>query len=98
MSRCRTDVRAFAPFPDEAQVLDGTGAGGPEPALHTPGSTGHGHHPPTEVSATSAAITARMAGVEWEIVTADEHVRTLTGHGGGAATLRDAVGRATRRR
>jgi hypothetical protein len=31
MSRCRTDVRAFALFPDETQKLDGTGAGGPEP-------------------------------------------------------------------
>src|ERR1035438_7459762 len=31
MSRCCTDVRAFALFPDETQVLDGTSAGGPEP-------------------------------------------------------------------
>jgi SAM-dependent methyltransferase len=65
--------------------------------LHTPGS-GHGHHPPAEASATSAAITARMDGMEWEIVTADEHLRTLTGHGGRAVPLHDVVVRATRRR
>ena len=63
--------------------------------LHTPGSTGH---PPAEVSLTSSAITARMDGMEWEIVTADEHVRTLTGHGGRAVPLHDVVVRATRRR
>ncbi|MEV1172394.1 hypothetical protein [Nonomuraea sp. NPDC049784] len=31
--------------------------------LHTPGSTGHGHHAPAEASATFAAITARMDGI-----------------------------------
>lgn len=65
--------------------------------LHTLGSTGHGHHPPAEASATSAAITARMDGMEWEIVTAEEHLRTLTGHGGRAVPLHDVVVRATRR-
>jgi SAM-dependent methyltransferase len=62
--------------------------------LHTPDSTGHGH--PAEVSATPAAITARMDDTEWEIVTAEEHVRTLTGKGGRA--LHDVVVRATLRR
>jgi SAM-dependent methyltransferase len=66
--------------------------------LHTQGSAGHGHHPPAEASVTSATITARMGGMEWEIVTAEEHTRTLTGHGGRAAPLRDVVVRATRRR
>ncbi|MET7332180.1 class I SAM-dependent methyltransferase [Nonomuraea sp. NPDC005650] len=66
--------------------------------LHTPGHTGHGHHHPAEVSVTSAAITARMDATEWEIVTAEEHLRTLTGHGGQATPLRDVVVRATRRR
>ncbi|MEV4020815.1 class I SAM-dependent methyltransferase [Nonomuraea angiospora] len=65
--------------------------------LHTPGS-GHGHHPPAEASATSAAITARMDGTEWEIVTAEERLRTLTGQGGRAVPLHDVVVRATRRR
>jgi SAM-dependent methyltransferase len=66
--------------------------------LDTPGSTGHGHHPPAEASVTSAAITARMDGMEWEIVTAEEHVRALAGHGDGAVPLHDVVVRATRRR
>ncbi|MFG2004962.1 class I SAM-dependent methyltransferase [Spirillospora sp. NPDC048911] len=66
--------------------------------LHTPGSTGHGHHPPAEASATSAAITARMDGAEWEIVTAEERRRTLTGDGGRAVPLDDVVVRASRRR
>ncbi|MFD1538941.1 class I SAM-dependent methyltransferase [Nonomuraea guangzhouensis] len=63
--------------------------------LHTPGSTGHGHHPPAEASVTSAAITARMDGAEWEIVTAEEHLRTVTGR---AVPLHDVVVRATRRK
>lgn len=63
--------------------------------LHTPDSTGHGHHPPAEASATSAAIAARLDGTEWEIVTAGEHLRTLTGR---AVPLHDVVVRATRRR
>jgi SAM-dependent methyltransferase len=66
--------------------------------LHTQGSTGHGHHPPAEASVTSATITARIDGMEWEIVTAEEHTRTLTSHGGRAAPLHDVVVRATRRR
>ncbi|MFF4657400.1 class I SAM-dependent methyltransferase [Streptomyces sp. NPDC001381] len=66
--------------------------------LHTTGSTGHGHHPPAEASATPAVITARMDGTEWEIVTAEECLRTLTGPGGRAVPLHDVVVRATRRR
>jgi hypothetical protein len=49
--------------------------------LRTPDPTGHGHHPPAEASTTPAAITARMDGMEWEIVTAEDHLRTLTGTG-----------------
>ncbi|SDH58913.1 Methyltransferase domain-containing protein [Sinosporangium album] len=67
--------------------------------LHAQGATGHGHghHPPAEASATRAAITARMDDTEWEIVTAEEHVRTLTGHGGREVPLHDVVVRAIRR-
>ncbi|NUW31200.1 class I SAM-dependent methyltransferase [Nonomuraea sp. SMC257] len=66
--------------------------------LHAPGSTGHGHHPPAEASATAAAVTARLNGTAWEIVTAEERLRTLTGPGGRAVPLHDVVVRATRRR
>jgi SAM-dependent methyltransferase len=65
--------------------------------LHTPGSADHGRHPPAEASVTSAAITARLDGKEWEIVTAEEYLRTLTGHEGRAVPLRDVVVRAARR-
>ncbi|NUW39829.1 class I SAM-dependent methyltransferase [Nonomuraea rhodomycinica] len=66
--------------------------------LDIPGSTGHGHHPPAEASATAAAVTARLDGAAWEIVTAEEHHRTLTGRGDRAVPLHDVVVRATRRR
>lgn len=61
-------------------------------AGHDSHGHGHGHaHPaPAEASATAAAITARL-GREWQIVTADEHVRTPDGR---AATLHDVVVRA----
>lgn len=73
--------------------------------LHTTGSGGHGHHghhghghhPPAEASVTSAAVAARLDGTEWEIVTAEEHVRTLSGDGGREVPLYDVVVRATRR-
>jgi hypothetical protein len=39
-----------------------------------------------------------MDDMEWEIVTAEEHLRTLTGHGGRTVPLHDFVVRATRRR
>jgi 2-polyprenyl-3-methyl-5-hydroxy-6-metoxy-1,4-benzoquinol methylase len=67
--------------------------------LHTPDadSANHDHHPPAEASATPAAITARMDDTKWRIVTAEEHLRTLTGHDGRAVHLRDAVVRADRR-
>ncbi|MGW4957496.1 class I SAM-dependent methyltransferase [Nonomuraea sp. NPDC004186] len=66
--------------------------------LHTPESTGHGHQHPAEASATAVTVTARLDGTEWEIVTAEEPRRTLTGHGGRAVPLHDVVVRATRRR
>ncbi|MFB4268651.1 class I SAM-dependent methyltransferase [Nonomuraea sp. GTA35] len=58
-------------------------------------SGGHAHHPPAEASATPAAITARLHDTQWEIVTAEEHVRTPPGR---SVPLHDVVVRATRRR
>ncbi|GAA0338529.1 class I SAM-dependent methyltransferase [Actinoallomurus spadix] len=65
---------------------------------HAPGSTGHGHHPPAEASVTAAAVTARLDGETWEIVTAEEPSRTVTGPEGRPVDLHDVVVRATRRR
>lgn len=58
---------------------------------------GTGHHPPAEASATAATITARLDEAAWEVVTAEERHRTLTGHGGVGVALHDVVVRATRR-
>lgn len=61
---------------------------------------GHGHQvgkrPPAEASATAAAITARLDETDWEIITAEEGQRTLTGPHG-KITLHDVVVRAVRR-
>lgn len=65
--------------------------------LHKPDSTGQGHHPPAEAASTAATITERLNPAEWEIVTAEEELRELGGHGGQAAPLHDVVVRATRR-
>ncbi len=60
----------------------------------------HGHQvgerPPAEASATAAAITARLDETAWEILTAEEGQRTLTGPRG-EITLHDVVVRALRR-
>jgi 2-polyprenyl-3-methyl-5-hydroxy-6-metoxy-1,4-benzoquinol methylase len=64
--------------------------------LHAHGSTGHDHRPSAEASTTAAAITARL-DERWEIATADERARSLTGPGGRAVRLHDVVVRATRR-
>ncbi len=61
--------------------------------LPTPDGATHGHgHPPEEASVTVASITARLDTAEWDVVTADEHVRPVGNH-----TLHDVVVRATRR-
>ncbi|MEU5904050.1 class I SAM-dependent methyltransferase [Micromonospora sp. NPDC047467] len=65
--------------------------------LHAPGAHGHGQHPPAEASATLADITAGLASTRWEITTAEEHRRAVTGPGGHEAALHDVVVRATRR-
>jgi len=67
---------------------------GHDPAGHD--AAGHGHHPPAEASVTAADVTAVLDGARWEIVTAEEHFRTLDGHDGRAIHLRDAVVRAIR--
>jgi SAM-dependent methyltransferase len=61
--------------------------------LHASGAAGHGHHPPAEASVTRADITALLDSAGWEIVTAEEHLRTVPGR---AVPLRDVVVRATR--
>ncbi|MBM0232518.1 class I SAM-dependent methyltransferase [Micromonospora sp. STR1_7] len=65
--------------------------------LHAPGATGHGHHPPAEASVTVADITAGLDPATWEVTTAEEHHRTVTGPGGQENPLHDVVVRATRR-
>ncbi|MGW3888744.1 SAM-dependent methyltransferase [Micromonospora chokoriensis] len=65
--------------------------------LHASGTTGHDHHPPAEASVTLADITARLDGTGWEVTTAAEHHRTVTGPGGHENTLHDVVVRASRR-
>jgi SAM-dependent methyltransferase len=68
---------------------------GHDPAGHD--AAGHEHHPPAKASVTAADITAVLDTTTWEIVTAEEHSRTLDGHDGRALSLRDAVVRAIRR-
>ena len=53
---------------------------------------GSGHHP-AQASVTAASITAVLDSAAWQIVTAEEHSRTLAGH---AVPLLDAVMRAMR--
>ena len=65
--------------------------------LHTPETTGHGHHPPEEASVTAATTMARLDATQWDVVTADEHTRTLTERAGHAVQLHDVVVRAARR-
>jgi thioredoxin reductase/SAM-dependent methyltransferase len=63
----------------------------------------HGHGPdsegpPAAASATAATITARLDRDQWEVVTADESHRTMSGRDGHETTIHDVVVRATRRR
>lgn len=65
---------------------------------HAGPSKHHGHahgRPPTEATVTAAAVTERLTG--WEVVTAEEPTRTLTGPGGREVVLDDVVVRAVRR-
>lgn len=66
--------------------------------LHTSEATGHGHHPPAEATVTLTDITAGLDSATWDVVTAEEHTRIVTGPEGQARPpLRDVVVRATRR-
>jgi SAM-dependent methyltransferase len=67
---------------------------GHRPTSHAPG---HGHSPPAEVSITAASITLALDVTQWDIVTADEPIRTLTNRAGETVQLDDVVVRATRR-
>ena len=66
--------------------------------LHSPDTPGHGedhgHHPPEEASVSVAGITAVLDAVRWDVVTAEEHSRTITGR---PVPLHDVVVRAVRR-
>jgi thioredoxin reductase/2-polyprenyl-3-methyl-5-hydroxy-6-metoxy-1,4-benzoquinol methylase len=64
---------------------------------HDPGHDDGGDEPPASASATAAAITARLEPAEWEVVTAEESHRTMSGPGGHETTIHDVVVRATRR-
>jgi SAM-dependent methyltransferase len=66
--------------------------------LHTAGGPQHGHGQyPAEASVTAAAVVARLDAVGWDVVTAEEPQRTMSGPGGRTVTLHDVVVRATRR-
>jgi len=65
--------------------------------LHTPDTTGHGLHSPEAVSVTAASITAGLDASQWDVVTADEPIRTLTNRANRTVQLVDVVVRATRR-
>lgn len=65
-------------------------------------SRGHGHthagtEPPTSASVTAADITARLNPSVWEVVTAQESHRAVTGTENYLTTIHDVVVRATRR-
>lgn len=51
---------------------DSTGRG------HNDVQQGHGHQPPEEAFVTAAGSTARLDATQWDVVTAEEHTRSLT--------------------
>jgi cyclopropane fatty-acyl-phospholipid synthase-like methyltransferase len=78
---------------------DGPGS----PAEHSHGQGhGHGHasqhdEPPAAASVTAAQITARLDAAEWDIRTAQESHRMLSGNDSHGSSIHDVVVRATRR-
>lgn len=63
---------------------------------HDTSHEGH-QHSPSEASVTAAAVTARLDASGWEVVTAEEPLRSVTRPGGRTVQLHDVVVRATRR-
>lgn len=55
------------------------------------------NEPPVEATATAAAVTGRLDAAVWDVVTAEESHRTVTGSGGRDTQLHDVVVRARRR-
>jgi thioredoxin reductase/SAM-dependent methyltransferase len=71
---------------------------------HEAAADGHGHGhgqesdgPPAAASATAATITALLDPAQWEVVTAEQSHRTMSGPGGHETTIHDVVVKATRR-
>ena len=66
-----------------------------------PGGTllivGHAHGSPDEVLVSAASISTELDTTHWDIITADEPVRTLTNREGRTTQLSDVVVRAIRR-
>jgi SAM-dependent methyltransferase len=63
-------------------------------------TTVHGHdetEPPASASVTAADITARLDPIAWQVVTAQEAHRAMTGHDGHAVSIHDVVVKASRR-
>ena len=64
---------------------------------HGPRRGRHFDGPPASSSTTAANITARLDPADWEVVTAEESSRTMSGPEGRETTVHDVVVRATRR-
>ena len=54
------------------------------------------HEPPAEASVTVTNVIHHLDAAEWEVVTAEEHDRTINAPGGRVVPLRDVVVRAMR--
>lgn len=57
----------------------------------------HDEGPPDSATATAAAISERLHPDQWDVVTAEETHRTMTGPGGAETTIHDVIVRAVRR-
>ena len=74
--------------------LDTPGAAGHG---HDPDHDGQGHQPPRAASVTAAGITAVLDVARWDVVTCEEHTRTLANRDGRTVQLNDVVVRETSR-
>lgn len=78
----------------------GQGQGHGHGPAHGDGPSAHGDdhdRPPPQATVTAAGIAARFADPAWEVVTAHEPSRRVTGPGGREITLDDVVVRVVRR-